>query len=122
MTQISLIEPSFADLVAALESANDLSPSLRSHLLCSVRQIGKAIDRPLELIPARWTSVRHPVERLHHARVGVTPKTWQTTKPTFGPLSGGLPRRRTFPPGEPGSMPSGTGSASNSPTGAPERF
>ena len=49
--------------------------SLRSHLLCSVRQIGKALDRPLELIPARWTSVRHPIERLHHARVGVTPKT-----------------------------------------------
>ena len=75
MTQISLIEPSFHDMAVALEAANDLSPSLRSHLLCSVRQIGKAMDRPLELIPARWTSVRHPVERLHHARVGVTPKT-----------------------------------------------
>jgi integrase len=77
MTQISLIEPSFHDMAVALEAANDLSPSLRSHLLCSVRQIGKALDRPLALIPARWTSVRHPVERLHHARVGVrsSPKT-----------------------------------------------
>src|SRR5687767_14207772 len=75
MTQNSLIEPSFQDMAVALESANDLSPSLRSHWLCSVRQIGKAMDRPLELIPARSTSVRHPVERLHHARVGVTPKT-----------------------------------------------
>jgi integrase len=75
MTQTTLIEPSFANMVAALETAIDLSPRVRSHWLCSVRQIGKAMDRPLELIPARWTSVRHPIGRLHHARAGSTPKT-----------------------------------------------
>ena len=76
MTGTTLLEPSFANLVEFIDTASELSPSVRSHWLCSVRQIGKALDRPLELIPARWTSVRHPIGRLHHARVGLrTPKT-----------------------------------------------
>jgi integrase len=75
MTQIVLIEPSFNDLAVALDSADDLSSSVCAHWLCSVRQIGKALNKPLELVPARWTSVRHPIERLHHAGLDVTPKT-----------------------------------------------
>jgi hypothetical protein len=33
------------------------------------------MDQPVELIPARWTSARHPIGRLHPARVGSTAKT-----------------------------------------------
>ena len=33
------------------------------------------LDRPLELVPARWTALRIPVSRLHHHPLGVTPKT-----------------------------------------------
>ena len=47
----------------------------RRHWLCSLRQIGKALDRPLELVPARWTAVRIPVGRLHHHPLGITAKT-----------------------------------------------
>ena len=59
----ALIELSFSDLVAKLESEAGLPEVIRRHWLCSVRQIGKALDRPLELVPARWTAVRIPVCR-----------------------------------------------------------
>src|SRR6516162_5363719 len=44
-------------------------------LVCSLRQIAKCLDRPAEVIPARWHSVRISVAQLHHARIGVTAKT-----------------------------------------------
>jgi integrase len=70
-----LHEPSFADLLAALETTNGQPEQTRRHWLCSVRQIVKAVDKPPELVPARWTSVRFVVARLGHAALGVTPKT-----------------------------------------------
>src|SRR5215207_4235561 len=70
-----LLEPSFGDLLAALEAGSELPEQTRRHWLCSVRQIAKALDKPPELIPARWTSARFPIARLGHAALGVTPKT-----------------------------------------------
>ncbi len=40
-----------------------------------MRQIVKWLDRPAEVVAARWTSVRILVGQLHHARVSVTAKT-----------------------------------------------
>jgi integrase len=71
----ALLEPSFVEAIAAIEGAADLSKSVKGHWICSLRQIGKWLDRPLDLIPARWTSIRLPVGQLHHARLGVTAKT-----------------------------------------------
>jgi integrase len=71
----ALLEPSFAELIAAIEQAAELSEQLRRHWACSLRQIAKWLDRPAEVIPARWPSVRISVIQLHHARVGVTAKT-----------------------------------------------
>ena len=71
----TLLEPSFADLIAAIEQAAELSEQRRRHWVCSLRQIAKWLDRPALVIPARWNSVRIPVGHLHHARVGVTAKT-----------------------------------------------
>jgi integrase len=71
----ALLEPSFSDLVTAIEQANDLSEQTRRHWACSLRQIAKWLNRPPAVIPARWQSVRISVAQLHHARVGVTPKT-----------------------------------------------
>ena len=76
----TLLEPSFADAIAAIEQAAELSEQTRRHWICSLRQITKWLDRPAELIPARWTSVRMPVSQLHHARVGVTAKTFANHK------------------------------------------
>jgi integrase len=71
----TLLETSFADAVVAIGRATDLSEQTRRHWVCSMRQIAKWLDRPVEVIPARWTSVRMQVAQLHHARVGVTAKT-----------------------------------------------
>ena len=77
MTPIHLadIEPSFLDLIAAIEQAAELSGQRRQHWACSLRQIAKWLDRPAEVIPGRWNSVQFSVAQLHHARVGVTAKT-----------------------------------------------
>jgi integrase len=71
----ALLEPSFADVATAIESAVDLPVRTRSHWLCSLRQIAKAMDKPMETISARWTAARFAIGRLHHARVGSNPKT-----------------------------------------------
>src|SRR5262245_62931687 len=75
MTKPTLLEPSFADAAKAIEAATDLPAPKRSQWLCSLRQIAKAMNKPMDIIPARWTAARFPVGRLHHARVGMNPKT-----------------------------------------------
>jgi len=42
----SLVEPSFAELIAAIEQAGDLPEHTRRHWACSVRQLAKWLDRP----------------------------------------------------------------------------
>jgi integrase len=71
----SLLEPSFAEAIITIEAAIDLSEQRRRHWVCSLRQVAKWLDRPVETIPARWTSIRLPVESLRHAPLGVTAKT-----------------------------------------------
>jgi integrase len=64
----------------AIVQAEDLEPSLKQHWSCSLRQIAKAIGRPIETIPARWGSVRIAVAALHHAMAGSREKTLQNHK------------------------------------------
>ena len=71
----ALLEPSLMALIGAIEQAANLPEQRRRHWVCSLRQIAKWLDRPAEVIPARWHSVRISVAKLHHARVGVTAKT-----------------------------------------------
>ena len=46
-----LLEPSFADAIAAIEAAWDLSEDQRRHWACSLRQLAKWLDRPVQTIP-----------------------------------------------------------------------
>jgi integrase len=69
------LEPTFSVAMTAIEDAADLSASGKRHWVCSLRQIAKWLDRPVEVTPARWTAIRLPVGQLHHARLGVTAKT-----------------------------------------------
>jgi integrase len=71
----TLLEPSFVNLIAAIEKAAELSIERRRHWVCSLRQIAKWLDRPAAVIPARWSALRIAVTQLHHARVGVRYKT-----------------------------------------------
>jgi integrase len=45
------------------------------HWICSLRQIAKAVNRPLESIAARWGAVALKVNQLHHVGSGVEWKT-----------------------------------------------
>jgi hypothetical protein len=72
---LALIEPSVADAVTAIERAKELSEDKRRHWACSLRVTVKALGKPPELLPARWTAIRIPISRLHHAQMGVTAKT-----------------------------------------------
>src|ERR1700730_7362392 len=54
MHENGLLEPSFADAIAAIEQSSELPPSRRTHWVCSLRQIAKALGRPPESIAARW--------------------------------------------------------------------
>jgi integrase len=75
-----LLEPSFVDLIAAVEHAAELPDQTRRHWTCSLRQIAKWLDRPPVEIPARWNAIRLSVRQLHHARVRVTAKTFANHK------------------------------------------
>ena len=75
MTEITLLEPSMADVLEAIVAADDLNVSKKTHWSCSVRQICTGIGRPAENIPGRWSGVNAAFQDLHHARVGCNPKT-----------------------------------------------
>ena len=56
---------SFADALAAIEKADDLSAPRATLWPCALRRIAEGLDQPLEALPADWERVRGPVERLH---------------------------------------------------------
>src|SRR5262245_43678612 len=81
MTEPSvLIETSFADAVAIIASADELPLQTRRHWMTSLRQIAKAMGKPLQIIPARYSAVRAELAQLHQVPVGLTAKTLQNHK------------------------------------------
>jgi hypothetical protein len=79
MTPI-LIEPSFAEAIEIIMASPELSAQTRRHWATSLRQIAKALDRPLEVIPARYSAVRADLLNLHQVPAGLTAKTLQNHK------------------------------------------
>jgi len=76
MTENSvLIEPSFQDAIAMIAASEELPEQLKRHWTTSLRQFAKAVDRPPEVIPARYSAVRNDLAKWHHAPSGLTPKT-----------------------------------------------
>lgn len=75
MTKTLLIEPSIADAMQAIVAAASLRSNIKTHMLCSLRQICRALDRPPETVPGRWSAINAAVYHLHPARVGWNPKT-----------------------------------------------
>ena len=70
-----LIEPSFHDAIAMIAASKELPVQLKRHWSTSLRQFAKAMERPLRVIPARYSAVRNDLAAWHHARSGLTPKT-----------------------------------------------
>src|SRR5680860_386311 len=76
MTGALIGEPSFADAMAAIDKAEDLSPTQKQHWPTSLRQMARYLDRPLSLIPTRIAAIAEAVNKLHPARLSVNPKTF----------------------------------------------
>lgn len=70
-----LNEPSFLDAIRLIEADADMPQLTKTHWMTSIRRIAKWLDAPLQLVPARWTSVRIKVDALHAAQLSVTAKT-----------------------------------------------
>jgi hypothetical protein len=70
-----LIETSFMDAIAIIAAAQDLPEQKRRHWTTSLRRIAKVFDKPLEVIPARYSAVRADLAQLHHVPAGLTAKT-----------------------------------------------
>jgi hypothetical protein len=73
--EIGLHEPSFETAIAAIAADPDLPADVKNHWSCSLRRVAAFLDRPMVLVPARWTAVRIPASRLKATRLGVTQKT-----------------------------------------------
>ena len=70
-----LQEPTFLDAIRLIEAADELTAASRVHWICSMRQIAKGLDRPLEVIPARYSAIKNLLRQLHHVPLGLTAKT-----------------------------------------------
>jgi len=73
--EIGLHELSFEAAIAAIAADPDLPADVKNHWSCSLRRVAAFLDRPMVLLPARWTAVRLPASRLKATRLGVTQKT-----------------------------------------------
>jgi hypothetical protein len=60
-----LIEPSLADAIDIIAASEELREQTRRHWSSSLRQIAKALDKPLRVIPARYSAVRTDLAALH---------------------------------------------------------
>ena len=73
--KVGLIETSFAAAIAIIAAAKELPEQIRRHWATSLRQIAKALGKPLEVIPARYSALRADLINLHEVPVGLTAKT-----------------------------------------------
>ena len=80
MSDPILRETSFADAIKTINKSKELGEQQRRHWATSLRQIAKALDRPLDLIPARYSAVRAAFEQLHHVPLGLSAKTLRNHK------------------------------------------
>jgi integrase len=75
-----LIEKSFADAIGMVAAADELPEHTRRHWPTSLRKIAQALDKPLEVIPARYSAIRADLIHLHHVPAGLTAKTLRNHK------------------------------------------
>ena len=66
-----LIEQSLADAIGMIAAADELPEHTRRHWPTSLRKIAQALDKPLEMIPARYSAIRADLIHLHHVPAGL---------------------------------------------------
>jgi hypothetical protein len=72
-----LLEPSLADIEAALQGDPSLPKSKRDAWCCSIRRLAKFLGRDPSQLPGRLGALRYGISRLHHAHLGISRKTLQ---------------------------------------------
>src|SRR5215831_18727675 len=92
-----LIETSFVDAIMIIEASGELPKQTQRHWTTSLRQIAKALDKPLEVIPARLNAVRGDLARLHHVPTGLTRKTLRNHKSNVRSALRWLAREKGIP-------------------------
>jgi Phage integrase family len=92
-----LIEPSFVDAIAIIATADQLPKQTQRHWTTSLRQIAKALDKPLEVVPARLSALRADLARLHHVPTGSTRKTLQNHRSNVKSALRWLAREKRIP-------------------------
>lgn len=75
-----LIETSFKEAIAIIAVAQELPSDKRLHWASSLRSTAKALGKPLEVIPARYSAIRADLLNLHAVPAGMTSKTLQNHK------------------------------------------
>jgi Phage integrase family len=68
---------SLAEAIAIIDAAVELPDQARRHWATSLRRIAKALDRPLETLPASYSAVWPMLAQLHPVSAGMTTKTLQ---------------------------------------------
>jgi hypothetical protein len=71
------LEPTLADVLAAIEHDVSMPESTRNGLCCSIRRLAKFLGRDPAQLPARFGALRYGIARLHHAQLGISRKTLQ---------------------------------------------
>jgi len=92
-----LLETSFVHAIAIIAASEELPKQTRRHWTTSLRQIAKALDKPLEVIPARLGAVRADLARLHHVPAGLTLKTLRNHKSNVKSALRWLAREKGIP-------------------------
>ena len=99
MSNPILRETSFADAIKTINESKELGQQCR-HWATSLRQIAKALDKPIEVIPARYSAVRADLAQLHQVPAGLSARRCATTRAMRNPLCwlaaiAGVPRYGT---------------------------
>jgi hypothetical protein len=93
---LPLVELSLADAIALIEKAQDFPTQTQSQWVCSLRQIAQGLDRPLELIPARWTGFACRSRVFITYRLASRPRLSLITRRTSGRRYGGSAAKQAF--------------------------
>ena len=75
--QIRPIEPTLADILAAIEGDTSVPKAAREGWRCSIRRVANYLGRDPAQLPARLGALRFGITRLHHAQLGISRKTLQ---------------------------------------------
>ncbi len=102
MTSPSSPSASFVDVIAAVESATDLSPHRATLWPCALSRLAKGLGQSPEMLPADWAQVRDPIERLQAFHLACGSRTLANYKSAakaalhwFADRRHGKPGRRT---------------------------